>query len=897
MKPEDKEKIRETVNEDARENIKELNQIFVHLEKKPQDVEAMGKAERHLHNLKGLGSVVGEQEIVDLAHRMESTVSQAREKKRALDAKQCDELFHSVDAISTLFEKSVGIEDAPLHTAQKDGDEVENFDWSAMIPDFIDSARDNIKSISNGILKLEKNPKDKNAVEEIFRSAHSLKGSASIIDMKKIVSIAHLMEEILREFHEGTKFPTTDIIDILFEALDIINTILDCMAEGGKERIEIESVLNKLTSISGEKPVTEKTHIKESIETGPVLNKPVSTYEEQSGSKEKPTKEIMDDRPSPPPSDISIATPKANETVRVSTNKLDDILNLVGELVIGKIRLEDERLKLSSLQLLMEDELKRLGSSSISVTEDLQGKSEEEQGEILGPTNEAVNFCHRFYERLEKFSVGFDSSIENINRLINEIQGKIMGIRMLPISTIFDTFPRAVRDMAKGLHKEVDLQIEGGDTQIDKKILEEMSDPLVHLVRNAIDHGIESPKDRIMKGKPTEGILKLSAYQQAGRIVVEVEDDGCGIDPEEIRKTALKKKFLQSQEIEKMDEDDLISLIFHPGFSTKTIITDVSGRGIGMDVVKTNIDKLHGSIDLSSKPGIGTKISLSLPLTLATTRALMVRVEEQTLAIPINSVEKTMRMSQDEVRSVGGRDAIMVDGHIIPITSMSSVLGWNSNGKDQSVDSKLQAVILFFGSRRVAFNVDDLIGELEIVVKTMGSHLIKVGNFAGSTILGSGDVVLIIDVPQLITSARVSEGIVAPRGIMAEAIKEEEEVSQTILAVDDQMTIRQLEKSILETAGYNVETAEDGIEALRILSERHVDLVVTDVLMPRMDGFTLTENIKGDEKYKDIPVVIVTSLEKDEDKMRGVKAGANAYIVKGNFQQGNLIDTIKSLIG
>lgn len=878
MIPEDKEKLKEALNEDVRENVKELNLIFVHLEKEPQDIEAMEKAERHLHNLKGLGTIVGEQEIVDLAHSMEFIVSQIREGKSTLDAKQCDELFHGVDTISSLFESSTSMENAPPSTPPEEG-EVDDFDWSSMIPDFIDSCRDNIKIINAGLLMLEKDPKDKSAVEEVLRCAHSLKGSASIIDMEKIVSIAHWMEDILREFHEGRKSPTPDSVDLLFEALDLITAIIDSLADGSEEEVEIGPVLKKLASLLGNQVATEQTSTKEIVDAK-LTSLPSETVKDRE------------------PSDKGLKPKGVKETVRVNIEKLDDILNLVGELVIGKIRLEDERLKLSSLQVMMEDELQKLGTSSIMITDMSSGKGDEEHGEIQGSSNEAINFCRRFYKKLEKFTIGFDSSIENINLLINEIQVKIMGIRMLPISTIFDNFPRAVRDMAKSFHKEVDFQISGGDTHIDKKILEEIGDPLVHMIRNAIDHGIEMPKERVKRGKPARGILKLSAYHQAGRIVVEMEDDGQGINTEEIRKIALKKTILQSHIIEKMDEDDIISLIFQPGFSTKTFITDISGRGIGMNVVKSNIEKLHGSIDISTKPGKGTKMSLSLPLTLATTRALMVQTADQILAIPITSVEQTLRISREEVRSVGGKDAIMVNKHIIPIISLSGVLGWNSNGSDTSKDSKskMEAVILFFGSRRVVFKVDELIGELEIVIKSLGSHLNNVENFSGSTIMGSGDVVLIVDVPQLITSARENEGIISTKRVKTEAEKVEEQILN-ILAVDDQMTILQLERSILEAAGYNVETAENGVEALRILSEKQIDLVVTDIVMPRMDGIDLTAKIKGDERFKDIPVVIVSSLEKEEDKMRGVKAGANAYIVKSNFRQGNLIDTIKSLIG
>ncbi len=870
--------------ESTREAITTISSSLSHLKNNPQGKSGLEVLVRCAHSIKGDAAIVQLENISSLAHEMEKLLKEIQEGQKTTEAPNIELLSEVLNTISTMVDSLEQKEDEetniePLLTkfaatseapsastpSQKiEPDEQTDEEYDAeLVNDFLEDTREDIDTINNGLLKLEKNPGDKSVIVEVFRSVHTIKGNAAIVKLDRISSLGHKMEDLLREYQEGRKVPTPQSLDILFEALDVVNTMVDSVEQGKGEDVNIGSLMVRLEAATKEEDISETPQAKED-------------------EKEAPNQDA---------SLIAIAPPRISKTVRVNIEKLDDILNLVGELVIGKIRLEDDRQHLSALPKSVGDELKKWETASHSQSMDMQGFG----GETSKVISESLKMGNAILEKLEKFSTEFNASIENVNRLIDEIQTKIMGIRMLPVSTIFDTFPRPVRDLAKGFQKEVELQIEGGETQIDKKILEEIGDPLVHLVRNTIDHGIEKPKERKKSGKPACGKLQLSAYQQAGRIVIEIKDDGRGIDPEHIRATALKKKILPEETINSMDREDLLNLIFHPGFSTKKIITDVSGRGVGMDVVKANVEKLHGSIDLSSQVGEGTRIALSLPLTLATTHALLVCVADQTLAIPITSVEQCLRISLKDVQSVGGKEAVMINGVITPTISLARVLGWSPNGKPNSHDAKVQAVILFFGPHHIAFQVEDIIGEFEIVVKSLGTHLTNVNNIAGTTIMGSGDVVLITDVSQLIASARM-----VGKGSMISVQKTEEVAEEripAILVVDDQLSIRQLEKSILESAGYRVETADNGVEAMAKLADEHFDLVVTDIQMPEMDGFALTEKIKSEEKWKDIHVVIVTSLEKDEDKVRGVMVGADAYIIKGDFEQGNLIDTVKALVG
>ncbi len=477
-----------------------------------------------------------------------------------------------------------------------------------------------------------------------------------------------------------------------------------------------------------------------------------------------------------------------------------------------------------------------------------------------------------------------------MNMVVNELQEKGMGIRMLPLATIFNTFPRAVRDLAKEFGKEVELIIRGEETELDKKVLEEINDPLIHLIRNSVDHGIENPDERIKVGKERKGKVELSASQEGDHIVIEISDDGQGIDPNKIKETAIKKGFLAESEADNLDDKDSYYILFESGFSTSSIITDISGRGVGMDVVKRKIEEeLKGSIKVESNIGKGTKFTLMLPLTLAIIRALLIEVGNQTFAIPTTTLEETIKVENDKIQTTKGREAIQLRGQFIPLVSLAKILGLRESKSD---NGKLSIAIINTGGHRVGFKIEEFIFEQQIVIKTLGNHLKKVSNIAGTTILGAGEVVLILHIPDLVSSAR---GIAGLR-TWGRKIEEKKDKEIAILVVEDSLTTRELEKNIFEAAGYQVDLAINGAEALSIIQQKEFDLIVTDIQMPVMDGFELTKSIKENEALKDIPVVILTSLENDEEKQRGIEVGADAYIVKSTFDQTSLLNIIERLI-
>jgi two-component system chemotaxis sensor kinase CheA len=466
-----------------------------------------------------------------------------------------------------------------------------------------------------------------------------------------------------------------------------------------------------------------------------------------------------------------------------------------------------------------------------------------------------------------------------------------MDVRMLPVSTVFDTFPRLVRDLSREANKEVHLEIRGGDTGLDKMILEEIKDPLLHLIRNCIDHGIELPQDRINAGKMRTGKIILSAAHEAGRIVIRIEDDGKGIDSNKVKQSALHKKVITAQEAEKLSDKEALYLIFLAGFSTKEIITDVSGRGVGLDVVKKNIEKMKGTITVQSDLGKGTVFTMMLPLTLATIHAMIIRVGSEIFAIPTITIEETVRVELHDIKTVVDKDVIVVNGKHIPVVRLASALDLKSVGTKKAITDKLPIIILNVDEIRIGFLVDELISEEEVVIKNLGDYLKGIPNTAGATILGEGEVVIILNVSEMIKLAKSVK-----ETHLLEDIKDEQHPTYSILVVDDASVLRELEKSMLETAGYAVDLAVDGVDGLEKAKKKRYDLIVTDVEMPRMDGFSLTERLREDAYYKDVPVVIVTAREKEDDKKRGIDVGADAYIVKTSFDQSKLLDTVEQLI-
>jgi len=752
------------------------------------------------------------------------------------------------------------------------------FDRSVFIKKFQEEATEYLQRLNEGVITLEGDPENRDLIDQMLRDAHTLKGSARMVGLIEISDVAHRLEDIMVKVREGELRYVPKMSDSFFEALDVIVFLSE---NAGKELpggVDIPGLLDRLGVIAGENLVPAAPAAPAEREDTPdVAPEPdPARTRKQTAS---PKKAIHDEE--------KLQT-RVQNTVRVRTEQVDGLLNLVSEVVISQIKDEQRARDLRGLQALS-NEVHQLWVRVRTQASNLQSDVAGSLGEDLDVLDELLADQR---ERLGTIAKDYADDTSRSSSVVADLQERSMSLRMLPASTVFNTFPRSVRDLARQFNKDVELEIEGGDTELDKKVLEEINDPLIHIMRNAVDHGIESVAERVAAGKPEKGTIHLAARQEGDHIVIEISDDGAGIDPDKVRAAAVRKGYISQTEASSMSDREARYLIFEAGFSTSAIITEISGRGVGMDVVREFVvAKLKGSLDVQSELGTGTVFRLTIPLTLAIIRALLVRVSGRTFALPTASIEETLRIEPSEVIRVEGREVIRRQRRTIPLVRLRDVLGIDSvpfEGK------KIPMVTVGFSGHRMGFLVDAFAGEQQIVIKTLGTHLKHVDNVAGVTILGAGEVIPILNVPDLMHHARQLAGM---RVRQEAVVSKVESGPKRILICEDSFTTRELERSIFEAAGYEVETATDGAIGLAKLREGlNVDAVVTDVQMPNMTGFELTRAIKDDDVLKVIPVIIVTSLEREEEKAEGINAGADAYITKSVFNQDTLIDTVERLI-
>lgn len=704
-------------------------------------------------------------------------------------------------------------------------------DKSKFIDQYKAETRERLQRLNQGVLALEKKPRDKALLEAMMREAHTIKGSSIMMGYQRVADVTHGLETGFQKALSGQLQLEKRHIDLVFECLDAIDPLLDdkvTWKEKGVEYPVAQVLCDKLAAAFaiGEKKKASKT---------PTAKKPAPKV-------------------TPPPIPSPLAHRVGEDSIRIDIDKLDSLMNLSGELLVSGLRL---------------DTLTRQISQKI----DAAARGEE--------------------VHLQDVVAELVKADDHINQITTSIKDEVTRLRMVPVAYLFSSFPRAMRDLAHERGKEIHFEIHGDETQLDKAILDQLKEPLLHLLRNAVDHGIETGDERVRLAKPAEGKITLSAFREANQVVIEVADDGAGIDPEKVRRKAVEKGLLPADRAGELGEEQVIQLLFTPGFSTRSEVTEVSGRGFGLDVVREKMSFLKGRVEIASRIGEGTRFSLRLPLTMAITESLIVISGADTYAFPIESVVETIRTRPDAVRSVEGKDVITVRGYIMPLVRLGDLFGLPVRGILER--EFFPVVVVQSVERKVAIQVDHILGRQEIVIKALGDPLQNVKNISGATIMGDGGVVLILDVPSIIDSC---EGVIIKRVAAApgpaETVKKRK---KTILLAEDALTTAMLEKNILESAGFSVVIAHDGSEALKKAAQEKFDLVITDVLMPHMDGFELTTALKRDKILKDIPVIIVTTRESDADKRRGMDAGASAYILKSEFTSEGLLETIERLIG
>lgn len=732
-------------------------------------------------------------------------------------------------------------------------------------------AKEHLDTITSGLIELEKSAPSgqMELIENIFRESHSLKGAARSVNLADVVTTCQSMENVFGALKRKELEISPRLFDALHHAIDFIGEITGKEEEitvSQRSRLkdivqELEKFIQGPAIISGrvnrqgvpeeKHNIPEKDSQQGKIEkTGIILSQDASKEEKMSGVE-------------------TGHTPLLTETIRISTAKLDSLLFKAEELLSIKLAAEQRAAELREV------------AAYVTVWEKQSVKIHPEKSQA----------CIKYLEnRLSVLAESAGNDYRSLSGIVDALLDDMKKALMLPFSSLLEIFPKLVRDLSRDQGKEADLVIEGGGFEIDRRVMEEMKDPLIHLIRNCIDHGIETPAERIRKKKSPRGTVRLSfAPKDGNKTEIIVSDDGVGIDATSVKSAAVKRGVISPEEAKKLGEQEALSLVFLSGVSTSPIITEVSGRGLGLAIVREKVEKLNGVVSFETQMDAGTTFRIMVPLTLATFRGLLIRLNGSMFVLPAANVETVGRIKKEEIRTVENRDTIYINKRVISLVNLADALELKHGTDKSGSDENMKVVVLGYGEKSMAFTIDDIINEQEVLVKNLGRQLLRVRNISGATVLGNGRVVPILNIHDLLKS-----GVTAvPSLIPAPEVKKK---SKSILVVEDSITARTLLKNILESSGFEVKTAVDGVDAYSILKTSEFDLVLSDVSMPRMDGLELTSKIRSDSRLSELPVVLVTGLESSEDRERGIDVGANAYIVKSSFDQSNLLEVIQRLI-
>jgi two-component system, chemotaxis family, sensor kinase CheA len=758
-----------------------------------------------------------------------------------------------------------------------------NFDRSIFIGRFTQEAKDLVQALNAGLIELENDPGRHEIIRDIMRAAHTLKGSSKLMHFNNVSQLAHKMEDLLTSVQEGRIQLTGDVLDLLFTSTDLMNQGIDAILQGQGDQIAIEAACEMLDRAVQGDDISSLFSQQASA-----MNAPAAADERESGGpsardsamEQQPTEEAApQDQPAAEPSSDK---PKFAETIRIGVDSLDNVIRLIGEVAVSHRKTDQT---LTGLKELYRTARKHAKHLQLLLQQNGSGLAPEVKTEL-------VQASQRMSKGIEQIFKDNRDEMAVRDLVITELYEDALSMRMLPLATIFDSFPRAVRDMAKQFQKQIVLRINGENTTLDKKIIEKLNAPLIHLLRNSIDHGIESPEERIAQSKSPTGLITISARQKSGHIEIAVTDDGRGVHTEKLVQRLVARGIVADDTVETLSDSDLVNLIFLPGVSTSDIITDISGRGVGMDIVKAAIEELKGTVTFSSTSGQGSRCVLTVPTTLISLRCLIIASRNQLLAVPINMIEETLQVQAHEFIEVVGQCAIRRRNQIIYVVDLADLL--HLPGRASHGPARYFLLITRSHGKRIGLIVHEILDEQDVVIKQLPTHMQHVKTIAGATISTDNTIILILHIPEIV---KLVKQATVSSSLQRQQPQEAAVAAPTILVVDDSMNTREIEKTILEANGYAVNLAKDGTEALEQLEKMPCDLIVTDIEMPHMDGFTLTEHVRQIPQYAHIPIVIVTSLERQSDKKRGIQVGADAYILKSDFEQKNLLETVNSLIG
>ncbi len=714
---------------------------------------------------------------------------------------------------------------------------------------FLDEGEDNIRKLSQEVLALERDPSEER-INSIFRSFHNFKGSGGSYRFPHITRIAHHLESYADLLRKDRTRIESAAVDAMLKGIDVLAQVIASCKEGSHDRIPIQTLEEQIVAF-----------LNPSRPEAPALAS------------------VPAQAPQPAAGQAEGKSPlKAPESTRIDLRKVDAIVNMAVELSIAHNAEEKLIAKMSAGLSSISQRLLR----AQSLLHDMHDMAERNLPALQEEVRDTYEGLMQDTEALQALARAHDRNFTSRSQLAEELRTEVLDVQLLPLETIFDSLHRIVRDLSRSLQKSIALAVSGSEVHVDRKIIDALKDPLVHLLRNAIDHGIESPDRRREAGKQPTGTIRIQAESLGYSFSITVEDDGQGLDRAKIAARAIQLGLAAEEEMLRMSDDQVYEFILRPGFTTREVVTDVSGRGVGMDVVLTNVKKFGGDIFLTSAPGRGTRIQMVLPCSLLLSTVLLIQVQGRLFSLPTGGIERIVPLSQEEIAVYKNKQTILYEGAYIPVAAVTEALRL----PEDSAPSRY-GIILHKGEKKLCLAVPDIVDEEELMMRPLPPHVRNIPLFSGANILPDGRISLVVNPALLSAAARAGA---APGG------RRRRPRRKRLLVVDDSFVARELLKNILLTYGYEVATAGDGMDALAHARAHPIDLILSDIEMPRMDGIAFTQAVRTDASLRSIPVIILSAREDADHRRRGIEAGANAYIVKGNFTQHNLISSIEQLV-
>ncbi|HZZ41417.1 MAG TPA: response regulator [Tepidisphaeraceae bacterium] len=736
---------------------------------------------------------------------------------------------------------------------------------------FAVEAQEHLQALSSMLLDLEGSPSppgQPEVIEDLHRHVHSLKGASRAVDLSEVEGICQALEDMLASWKSGAVTPTVSACDTVHQALDVIGGLISSDSPTHDKTPEYLALIEHLRAVPQAGDIS-------------ALIAPTATP-------------------------IGMKKPALADTVRIAVSKLEaGLLEAEGMLVLKSAA----ALRVSELRSLtavfsqwrkewdgISDEVRTLRYNRARGS-DRDRRQHPSSPQILQFLDRNLEHLRSLEDCISSLASQTEQDRHDLTRMVDGFLENSKRLLMLPFATLADFFPKVVRDLCRDQHKDAAFVLVGGEVEIDKRILEGIKDALTHVLRNCVDHGIETPTQRESSGKAARACISLTVRRTtSGMVEIVVADDGAGIDVGRIKNAAVAGGLITLEDSRTLPDNQALALVFHSGLSTRETVTEISGRGLGMAIVRADVERLGGRVTIDSQPGIGTTLRIILPLTIATTRGLFVTASDQTFVLPTNNVEHVFRVKPSDLQTVENREAILIDHQILPVVRLDDVLGLSCTSV-QDATTPISLVIIRSVDRRIALVVSKILHEEEVLIKPFRRPLIRICNFAGATVTGSGKALPVLDVADLFISAQTASSQTPAACSETDRLAPRHTASvKRLLVVEDSITSRMLLKGMLEAAGYYVKTAPDGVEAFTSLRGEHFDLVVSDVEMPRLNGLGLTAKIRSDHRFADLPVILVTGLESPAQREQGIDAGADAYIVKSGFDQSQLLEAVGRLI-